>query len=124
MVERCSLHVHLIRSLADEATVSRRWPLFWNMAMPFAMLKKNWPGTFRRTITIGKKGKETKKQMVFEPGVPVELSSAEAEALRPDIGIALVPIEFDEKARPRVITDDVIPESEEVETPNEPQSSN
>jgi hypothetical protein len=82
--------------------------------MPFVMLKRNWPGNFRRTITSGKKGKETKKVLEFSPGVPVELTPAEVEALRSDIGPALQPIEFDEKARPRVISDEV-----EVDTPEE-----
>lgn len=80
------------------------------VVMPFVMLKKNWPGNFRRTITIGKKGKETKKVLEFSPGVPVELTAQEVEAVRADIGIALQPIEFDEKARPRVITDEVVAE--------------
>lgn len=82
--------------------------------MPSVMLKKNWPGKFRRTITIGKKGKETKRVLEFVPGVPVELTAAEIEAVRPDIGVALQPIEFDEKARPRVISDEV-----EVDEPAE-----
>ena len=86
--------------------------------MPFVMLKKNWPGNFRRTVSIGKKGKETKKVLEFSPGVPVELSPAEVEALHSDIGVTLQPVEFDEKARPRVITDEVVPEepSKEVVT--------
>lgn len=82
--------------------------------MPFVMLKRNWPGNFRRTITIGKKGKETKKVLEFSPGVPVELTAQEVDALRSDIGPALQPIEFDEKARPRVISDEV-----EVDEPAE-----
>jgi hypothetical protein len=90
--------------------------------MPFVMLKRNWPGNFRRTITIGKKGKETKKVLEFSPGLPVDLTAAEVEAIRPDIGIALLPVDFDEKARPRVITDEVVPE--ETEPANEPAQVN
>lgn len=75
--------------------------------MPFVMLKKNWPGMFRRTITTGKKGKEVRRTLEFAPGVPVDLTLSEIDALRGDIGTALTPVEFDEKARPRVITDDV-----------------
>ena len=90
--------------------------------MPFVMLKRNWPGGFRRTITLGKKGKEIKKTLDFLPGVPVDLSAAEVEALRSDIGVALVPVDFDEKARPRVITDEVLPE--ETEPANEPKPVN
>lgn len=90
--------------------------------MPFVMLKRTWPGGFRRTITIGKKGKETKKTLEFLPGVPVDLSAAEVEALRSDIGVALVPVDFDAKARPRVITDEVLPE--ETELANEPKPVN
>lgn len=64
--------------------------------------------------------------MVFTRGVPVELTPAEVESLRKDIGPALVPVEFDEKARPRVITDDVVPDEELVKEPsvNEPQPVN
>lgn len=91
--------------------------------MPFVMLKKNWPANFRRTITIGKKGKETKRVLEFTPGVPVELTPAEVDALRSDIGVALQPVEFDEKARPRVITDDVVAD-ESPEQSIEPQPVN
>jgi hypothetical protein len=90
--------------------------------MPWVMLKKNWPANFRRTITTGKKGKEVKSTLEFSPGVPVDLSAAEVEALRSDIGVALVPVDFDEKARPRVITDEVVPE--ETEPANEPKPAN
>ena len=90
--------------------------------MPFVMLKRNWPGNFRRTITTGKKGKENKRVLEFMPGVPVDLSAAEVEALRSDIGVVLVPVDFDEKNRPRVITDEVLPE--ETEPVNEPKPVN
>jgi hypothetical protein len=83
--------------------------------MPYVMLKKNWPGKFRRTITTRKKGKEVRRQLKFTPGEPVELTAAEVDALRSDIGPALQPVEFDEKARPRVITDDVIPDDAQPE---------
>ncbi len=56
------------------------------------------------------------------PGVPVDLSAAEVEALRSDIGVVLVPVDFDEKNRPRVITDEVLPE--ETEPVNEPKPVN
>lgn len=62
--------------------------------------------------------------MEFLPGVPVELSAAEVDALRGDIGVSLQPIEFDEKARPRIITEDVVAEdvTREAEA-NESQQS-
>lgn len=91
--------------------------------MPSVMLKKTWPANFRRTITTGKKGKETKRVLEFRPGVPVELTAAEVEAVRADIGVALQPIEFDEKARPRVISDEVDVD-EPAEQSIEPQSAN
>ncbi len=78
------------------------------------MLKPNWPGNFRRTIKTGKKGKEVARLVEFTANTPVELTAAEIEAIKSDIGAALVPIEFDEKARPRVITDDVSVAEEEV----------
>lgn len=91
--------------------------------MPFVMLKKTWPRNFRRTITTLKKGKETKRTLEFTPGVPVELTPAEVDALRSDIGVSLQPVEFDEKARPRVITDDVVAD-ESTEPSIEPQPVN
>ena len=42
--------------------------------------------TFRRTVAIGK----TSKQLVFQPGQPVEVTAKEFEGLRKDIGAALV----------------------------------
>ena len=92
--------------------------------MPFVMLRPDRPGTFRRTITTGKKGREVKVTKVFARGVPVELTAAEVDALRSDIGPALVPVEFDAKARPRVITDDVTAEEATQEASNEPQPVN
>jgi len=74
--------------------------------MPFVMLRSNWPNTFRRTITM----KGQKQTLEFNPGVPVDLTPSEISALQSDIGVALVPVEFDEKARPRVITEDVVAE--------------
>jgi hypothetical protein len=72
--------------------------------MPFVMLRANWPAAFRRTIISGG-GKVT---LEFKPGVPVDLTPSEISGVQADIGVALVPVEFDEKARPRVITDDVV----------------
>lgn len=82
--------------------------------MPLVMLKRDWPGNFRRTITEKVRGKDVKRTLEFSPGVPVELTNAEIKAVLPDIGIALLPVELDEKARPRVITDDVIPDETTV----------
>jgi hypothetical protein len=122
MVEGHRHCLHLILPPLGEAAVfTAVASLLKAVVMPFVMLKRNWPGNFRRTITIGKKGKETKKVLEFSPGVPVDLTAAEVEALRPDIGIALLPVDFDEKNRPRVITDEVVPE--ETEPADEPQKA-
>lgn len=124
MVEGYRHCLHLILSSLGEATAfTAVASLLKAVVMPFVMLKRNWPGNFRRTITTGKKGKETKKVLEFSPGVPVELTAAEVESVRSDIGTALQPIEFDEKARPRVITDDVVAD-EPAEQSIEPQSVN
>jgi hypothetical protein len=123
MVEGHRHRLHLILSPRGEAAAfAAVASLLKAVVMPFVMLKRNWPGNFRRTITIGKKGKETKKVLEFSPGLPVDLTAAEVEALRPDIGIALLPVDFDEKGRPRVITDEVVPE--ETEPANEPAQVN
>lgn len=123
MVEGHRYRLHLIISPRGEAAAfAAVASLSKAVVMPFVMLKRNWPGNFRRTIIIGKKGKETKKVLEFSPGLPVDLTAAEVEALRPDIGIALLPVDFDEKGRPRVITDEVVPE--ETEPANEPAQIN
>lgn len=70
------------------------------------MLKRSWPGNFRRTITRDKNGKPL-KVLEFTPGVAVEVSASEARALMPDIGVCLEAVELDPKRRPRVIEDDV-----------------
>ena len=75
-----------------------------DVCMPFVMLRSPWPGTFRRAIMDG----GSKRTLEFKPAVPVDLTPFEIEQLKSDIGLALVPVEFDEKARPRVITDDVV----------------
>ncbi len=75
------------------------------------MLRRNWPGPFRRTVTIGKK----KTLYTFNPGEPVKLSAATIEAMKTDLGNALLPVELDEKKRPRIITDDVVTDDEESE---------
>jgi len=74
------------------------------------MLKPCRPAPFRRTIA-GKGGKKT--TLKFERGVPVDLTKHEIEALRSDIGSALVPVELDAKGRPRIITDEVDPPEEQ-----------
>lgn len=75
--------------------------------MPFVMLKKGWPGTFTRTIKTKVKGRESVDRKTFRPGEPIDLSPAEIEAVRSDIGVSLMPIEFDNKGRTRLITDAV-----------------
>lgn len=83
------------------------------------MLKRDWPNSFCRTITVGK----TKTRIKFEPGQPVDLNSKQIEALRADIGVALMPCDRDEKGRSRVIGDEVDAESEAIaEESNVPQS--
>jgi hypothetical protein len=83
--------------------------------MPYVMLQKTWPGNFRRTITTKSRGgKEARRTLEFIPGVPVDLTGDEVSALMPDIGVSLLPIELDEKARPRIIEDAVDIDQSEV----------
>ena len=70
--------------------------------MPELMLKPNWPGTFRRTITVGKKS----RRLEFAKNVPVEVTPAELKALGPDVGVSIFAIERDEKNRPRFVEED------------------
>lgn len=78
--------------------------------MPEVMLKRDWPGQFRRTVRIGKK---TPEVLVFTPGEAVELDAKQLDAVKADIGVCLMPVERDAKNRPRIITDEV--ETEETE---------
>lgn len=63
------------------------------------MLKPDWPGTFRRSVGSGKKS----RTLVFERNKPVEVTAADLQALRADIGLALFEVERDEKGRPRFV---------------------
>lgn len=81
--------------------------------MPEVMLKRGWPGSFQRTITVGKKTTRIR----FEPGEPVELDSKQVEAIKADIGVALMPCERDSKGRPRFIDDEVEAQVEETNVP-------
>jgi hypothetical protein len=54
--------------------------------------------------------------MEFEPGVPIDLNAAQIEAVKSDIGVALMPCDRDEKGRARLITDEV---DVEQEAPND-----
>lgn len=57
----------------------------------------------------------------FVPGVPVELDGRTIEAMRRDIGKALLPCEVDERGLARIITDDVISSTEAVDDGSKPQ---
>ena len=86
--------------------------------MPLVMLRRDWPANFRRTVTIGKKSMSYE----FVPGIPVELDGRTIEAMKRDIGKALLPCEVDERGLARVITDDVISSTEEaVDDGSKPQ---
>lgn len=78
--------------------------------MPEVMLRPEWPNSFRRTIVSGKKT----TRLSFVTGVPVELNASQIEALKSDIGVALIPCERDNKGKVRLITDEVEPETEDA----------
>lgn len=68
--------------------------------MPHVMLKPGWPGTFHRTL---RRPDGSSRSVEFGKGQPVELSDAEVASVLPDLGRALVPVNLDEKGRPRVV---------------------
>jgi hypothetical protein len=72
--------------------------------MPELMLRKDWPGKFRRTIKLSEKKREV---LEFVPGVPVELNARQIDGVKGDIGTALYPVERDGRNKVRVITDEV-----------------
>lgn len=114
MVEGCSDNLDIVSALTlgGAITFCVGGSVSESVDMPYVMLKKDWPGSFRRTIKTKARGKDVVSHMEFTPNVPVELTPLEIDALRSDIGVALTPVEFDEKARPRVITDDVEADAE------------
>jgi hypothetical protein len=66
----------------------------------FLMLKKNWPGTFQRTIR-GQDGVAL-RVVEFSPGVPVEITDqTEIDVLSKDVGPALLEVKVDKKGLPR-----------------------
>lgn len=69
--------------------------------MPFVMLRREWPSSFRRSLSLG--GKKGERTLVFEPGVASEVRDDEYEKLRPDIGTALQDVVIDEKGKPRIV---------------------
>lgn len=69
--------------------------------MPHVMLNPEWQAdSFRRTIRL-KKGRPT--QFQFDRNAPIELAAEEIEALKNDIGKAVVPVEIAENGRPKVL---------------------
>lgn len=48
-------------------------------------LRPRHPSTFRRTITLGEGDDARKVQLVFEPGVPLDLTDEEIESLKHEI---------------------------------------
>lgn len=81
--------------------------------MPHVMLKRNWPGVFRRTIETRKGEPET---LEFKPGVPVNLTARQVKLLTKEIGTAIFPVEMDPKERPKAILEDVVPEEPKNES--------
>ena len=86
-------------------------------------LRPGWPGgRFQRTVVVRKgKGKsekiESSRVVAFCLDTPVEVSDAEFEALRGDIGNSLFEVEFDAKNRPRFV--ESLPKSTSTEPAQE-----
>jgi hypothetical protein len=69
--------------------------------MPKVMLRRNWPGNFRRSIR-NEKG-EVLRVIEFAPGQAVEVLDDEMPSVQADLGHALQLVTLDKKNRPRVI---------------------
>lgn len=95
--------------------------------MALLMLRRGWPGTFRRSIR-DEKGSVI-RSVEFLKDEPQEVSSGELPAFLPDIDNALVPVRIDETGRIRVIDTKETPVSEwgemsfPAEKPIAPESS-
>lgn len=75
--------------------------------MPLVMLRRDWPAKFRRRIYSQQKGKklpELIRVAEFSPGVPTEITRAEADCLKNDIGVSLLPVLMDESGRTIVVS--------------------
>lgn len=68
------------------------------------MVAPTWPGAFTRVTKRSPSG-EIQSKLVFQPRTPYTLSGDDLEAIRGDIGKALVIVEPDLKGRPRVDTE-------------------
>lgn len=67
--------------------------------MAWVMCKREWNGTFHRTVQRG----DAAVRVAFPPGQPVEIADSELEAILPDIGKALRFVTLDVKGRPYVV---------------------
>lgn len=70
--------------------------------MPLVMLRRDWNGTFRRTVTSTD---GTSRVLQFSPGEVVEISAAEVPSLTFDLGRALQPVEWSAEKRKHVAID-------------------
>ena len=68
------------------------------------MVSPEWPGAFTRVTKRSPSG-EIQAKIVFQQRTPYELSGDDLEAIRGDIGKALVIVDPDPKGRPRVDID-------------------
>lgn len=77
------------------------------------MLKRDWPGKFHRSVfektvdkSTGKTVEKFIKQLVFEPGIPLQLDAQEYKSVKDDINKALVEVSVDAQGIARVVMSD------------------
>lgn len=71
------------------------------MSHPKVMLRKDWKGTFSRTIRDSE-GKAVDR-LTFNPGEVVEIRPEEMSSIKRDLGKALQPVEWNEDLRKHVV---------------------
>lgn len=77
----------------------------------FVMARRNWPGTFCRTVyreeldAVGKSVRVPLRRVEFPPGEPVELTAQEYAGVQADIGLSLVDVVYDERHKVRSAED-------------------
>ena len=76
------------------------------MSKTHVMLRRDWPGTFSRSVREKKDPKKIKKTLSFEPGIPLELTDTELKLVEKQIGVNLFVVEIDESGRARQVISD------------------
>lgn len=71
--------------------------------MPHVMLRRDWNGTFKRTVKPLLGGES--RRLEFSPGEVIEITPEEVPAIMNDLGKALLPVEWSDEKRKFVVVE-------------------